>query len=315
MIFRNVPPKQQKGFTLIELLVVIAIIAILIALLVPAVQKVREAAARAQSSANLKNITLAIVNFETQNKRLPYNGTTSSYGGGTGLSTTGGPALAGCNQTGAWSFMILPQVEQTAIFNGGGSVTAGNSMSTSIGGVAVYMCPARGRPQIVNSAPNSDYYINPWINSPLSGTASTNDTGRTLVSILDGASNTIMVGHGRFDTSLYSQTTTFSTLYCDSIFNGGSVGNCRTLGATTQVFARDANSGSLQGATALATGQWGGPFAQGALMGMGDGSVRMFPYTMAAGSISTSGVASTTSTTFAAFLTPNGGEATVLPDT
>jgi prepilin-type N-terminal cleavage/methylation domain-containing protein/prepilin-type processing-associated H-X9-DG protein len=100
------PRPRRHGFTLIELLVVIAIIAILIGLLLPAVQKVREAAARIQCQNNLKQIGLGMLNYEAAQGGLPPSRTT-----GTVASAPNFPYQH------SWSAALLPYIEQTAAFN------------------------------------------------------------------------------------------------------------------------------------------------------------------------------------------------------
>jgi len=99
-------PGRVRGFTLIELLVVISIIALLIALLLPAVQAAREAARRAQCVNNLKQIGLALANYESSIRSLP-PGYVSAF---TADGTDTGPGWG-------WASMILPQTEQTSLFN------------------------------------------------------------------------------------------------------------------------------------------------------------------------------------------------------
>ncbi|HEX3601865.1 MAG TPA: DUF1559 domain-containing protein, partial [Lacipirellulaceae bacterium] len=93
--------KLVEGFTLVELLVVIAIIGILVALLLPAIQAARESARRMQCTNNLKQVGIALLNYENSKKSLPPG---SSYG-----------RTDPKEQKGTWVVFILPFLEEPAI--------------------------------------------------------------------------------------------------------------------------------------------------------------------------------------------------------
>ena len=140
--------RTRQGFTLIELLVVIAIIAILIGLLLPAVQKVREAAARMSCSNNLKQIGLALHNYHGANGVFPP--------GGAQEQVPFGPGNPGNHNAwgSSWMVYILSYVEQDNLFNrwqftnNSGAFNGNNNTAASGLVIKTYFCPSSPLPQL-----------------------------------------------------------------------------------------------------------------------------------------------------------------------
>jgi prepilin-type N-terminal cleavage/methylation domain-containing protein/prepilin-type processing-associated H-X9-DG protein len=206
--------KVRAAFTLIELLVVIAIIAILIALLVPAVQKVREAAARTQCINNLKQIGLALHGYHDVNKKLPYG------------CATDAPPVTAASPGGwgtSWKVFILPYLDQGNVY--GNWVFNGNSGYQDTANlnrvhnltIATYRCPSSVLPDFYASSNNNGVIEMFTSYTGIAGSAAGNATRPvnccnsstsigstdgilyagsqvTMVGISDGTSNTWIVG-------------------------------------------------------------------------------------------------------------------------
>jgi prepilin-type N-terminal cleavage/methylation domain-containing protein len=270
----RIPVRRSPGFTLIELLVVIAIIAILIGLLVPAVQKVREAAARMQCSNNLKQFGLALHNYHDANGGFPPSKRT----------TAAGPS----NQ--AWVQMTLPYMEQDNLykmyrFDMNWNDAATNDLDP--GGpnsvqVKIFLCPSapggrvgsRHRGIIDYSPANQITRPNPAVNNmPPSDPTFIGILGhnvqRRITEITDGTSNTILLAEdgGR------NQKWVMGTMVASS----GGTGAWLNPGTEVTLSGWNTSTNSTPGACAVNctnNNEIYGFHPSGAMVVMGDGSVR-----------------------------------------
>jgi prepilin-type N-terminal cleavage/methylation domain-containing protein/prepilin-type processing-associated H-X9-DG protein len=199
------PIRVRAGVTLLELLVVIAIIGVLMGLLLPAVQKVREAAAQLSCRNHLRQIGLAFQDHHDQFGGFPSGGwewyTPPTY-------FNGQPAI-GVQQRAGWGFQILPGLEATNTWRAGAAVAIGTSHP-------IFFCPSRRSPQTVTYL---DEYTPPVtggeVTHALCDYAASNLDGNGVVrqyypvrmaEVTDGTTNTLLVADKWFDRAEHGDT-------------------------------------------------------------------------------------------------------------
>lgn len=191
--------ERRQAFTLVELLVVIAIIGILVGLLLPAVQAAREAARRMQCSNNLKQLGLAVLNYESNYKRYPMGGDSTSFSAQARLL----PYIEQSNLQDKIDFRLKPYL-------GSGPNTFPNPALVEVFAavVPIFLCPSDPGPNTYQQALNGQTYVFGAINYMVSNGSGAGtyyddryptdgyiylNSNVKVADVLDGTSNTVLI--------------------------------------------------------------------------------------------------------------------------
>jgi prepilin-type N-terminal cleavage/methylation domain-containing protein len=202
--------RRPCAFTLVELLVVIAIIGVLVALLLPAVQASREAARRIQCQNNLKQLALAFHNHHDTLQFFP----TAGWDWSTPPTYINGIPATGREQQAGWGFQVLPYIEQTAAWNGGAATTDYDKSIFALGvPIKAFFCPTRRQPQTVTysypgylGGASVTHALCDYAAANLDGTGAVRQyEPRRMADIIDGTSNTLLLGDKRLNRARLGQ--------------------------------------------------------------------------------------------------------------
>jgi prepilin-type N-terminal cleavage/methylation domain-containing protein len=227
ILMRSRFASPRRGFTLIELLVVIAIIAVLVGLLLPAVQKVREAAARMSCTNNLKQLGLAIHNYQTAFSAFP-----------TSIRPAGVTTLPRIS----WVIGTLPYIEQDNVRKSYDTTTSWDSTTNlplTSQPIKIFQCPSSPNPGRLDGDPQTNVWNIVAITDYAASTGvaayatTVNTTGLVLPGIMqknttvkvgdvtDGLSNTILIVESAGRPQIYRLGAPFGTVPTNKVNGGG----------------------------------------------------------------------------------------------